>query len=247
MDLAAAGLERELEARLRSGGARLGNPELLSRISARARALGAVRIVDLGSGCGELVGLLRSGGQQAVGLDRCRSLLERKTGGPGLQGDVESLPLATGRVDLATLVLVLHYVARPERALAEVARILRPGGRLILADRIASPEPGLRELQDRIERLRNPLLHRILTPGEIGEGIAAAGLEEEESEPFEDAVSLEAWLAGVGGDRALRIRRELAGLPTPDLGGIRVDPEGKIRLRIRIYTARKPTGLTACP
>jgi len=247
MDLVAAGLERELEARLRSDGARLGNPELLSRISRRARSAGQGRIVDLDSGCGELVGLLRSGGQRAVGLDRCRSLLGRSAGGTGLQGDVERLPFASERVDLATLILVLHYVARPERALSEVARILRPGGRLILADRIASPDPGLRELHDRIEGLRNPSLHRILTPGEIEEGITAAGLEVVETEPFEDAVRLEAWLAGVHPDRGLRIRRELAGLPAPDLGGIRVDPEERIRLRIRIYVAEKPCGLKACP
>lgn len=244
MEFAAAGVERQLEARLRSGGARLGNPSLLARVAAKALGPATGRIVDLGSGCGELLPLL---GRNAVGLDLCRSLLERAAGAPRIQGDVGRLPLATGRADLATLVLVLHYVPRPGRALAEAARILRPGGRLVVADRIASPDPELRAAQDRIERLRNPSLHRILTPGEIEEGMRGAGLEVRESEPFEDALTLESWLAGVDPERGLRIGKELAGLATADLGGLVVDPGGWIRLRIRIYVAGKTGGVTACP
>lgn len=239
MDVAAAGVEQELEARLRSGRGRLAPPELLSRVAGRVLRFGAGRIVDLGSGCGELLGLLRGGGGRAVGLDLCRSLLARGAGGPSVQGDVERLPLGSGRVDLATLVLVLHYVPRPERALAEVVRILRPGGRLVLADRIASPDPPLRELQDRIERLRNPSLHRVLTPGEIEQGMSAAGLDILESEPFEDELPLGEWLAGVDPERGYRIRRELSGLSAADAGGIQLGPGGMIRLRIRIYEAVK--------
>ena len=237
MEFAAAGVERQLEARLRSGGARLSHPSLLARVAEKALGPATDRIVDLGSGCGELPALL---GRNAAGLDLCRSLLDRAGGAPRIQGDVERLPLGTGRVDRATLVLVLHYVSRPARALAEAARILRPGGRLIVADRIASPDPGLRAAQDRIERLRNPSLHRILTPGEIEDAMRAAGLEVRESEPFEDALPLESWLAGVDSERGLRIAKELAGLPTADLGGLVLDPGGRIRLRIRIYVAGKP-------
>jgi ArsR family transcriptional regulator len=49
-------------------------------------------------------------------------------------GELESLPIGDGELDAAVLFLVLHYVAEPERALAEVARILKPGGRLVVAD-----------------------------------------------------------------------------------------------------------------
>jgi SAM-dependent methyltransferase len=243
MEFAAVEVERALEARLRSGAGPLGSPSLLARIAGKARGAGTDRVVDLGSGCGELLCLL---GRNACGLDLCRSLLERTPGAPRIQGDVERLPLAAGRMDLATLVLVLHYVRRPAWALAEAARVLRPGGRLIVADRIASPDPALREVHDRVERLRNPSLHRILTPAEIEEGMKSAGLAVLESEPFEDAVPLEAWLAGVDRDRGLRLRKELAGLPSPDLGGLVLDPGGTIRLRMRIYVAEKPHALTAC-
>ena len=45
------------------------------------------------------------------------------------RGELEALPIDDGRLDAATLMLVLHHVPEPERALAEVARVLKPGGR----------------------------------------------------------------------------------------------------------------------
>ncbi|MFM8779945.1 MAG: class I SAM-dependent methyltransferase [Gemmatimonadota bacterium] len=51
------------------------------------------------------------------------------------EGSVEALPLDDGQLDLAVLSLVLHYVADPATALAEIHRVLRPrGGRLLLVD-----------------------------------------------------------------------------------------------------------------
>jgi ubiquinone/menaquinone biosynthesis C-methylase UbiE len=50
------------------------------------------------------------------------------------RGDLEALPIEDAQLDAATLMLVLHHVTEPARALAEVARVLKPGGRLILVD-----------------------------------------------------------------------------------------------------------------
>jgi ubiquinone/menaquinone biosynthesis C-methylase UbiE/DNA-binding transcriptional ArsR family regulator len=50
------------------------------------------------------------------------------------RGDLEALPIDEAQLDAATLMLVLHHVTEPARALAEVARVLKPGGRLILVD-----------------------------------------------------------------------------------------------------------------
>ena len=50
------------------------------------------------------------------------------------RGDLEALPMDDALLDAATLMLVLHHVTEPARALAEVARVLKPGGRLILVD-----------------------------------------------------------------------------------------------------------------
>ena len=50
------------------------------------------------------------------------------------RGELEELPLANGELDAALVVLVLHHVAEPAAALSEVARVLKPGGRLLLVD-----------------------------------------------------------------------------------------------------------------
>jgi len=50
------------------------------------------------------------------------------------QGELESLPIEAGQLDAAMISLVLHYSPSPGRALAEVARVLRPGGRVLVVD-----------------------------------------------------------------------------------------------------------------
>jgi ArsR family transcriptional regulator len=49
-------------------------------------------------------------------------------------GTLEALPVNDGGLDAAMMILVLHHVAEPARAIAEAARILKPGGRLVLVD-----------------------------------------------------------------------------------------------------------------
>jgi ArsR family transcriptional regulator len=61
------------------------------------------------------------------------------------QGELEHLPLEDGEADLAVASLVLHYVVEPWRALEEMARVLRPGGRLVLVDMKAHGRAEYRE------------------------------------------------------------------------------------------------------
>ena len=50
------------------------------------------------------------------------------------QGELESLPIESGELDVAMLSLVLHYSPAPARALAEVGRVVRKGGRVLVVD-----------------------------------------------------------------------------------------------------------------
>ena len=98
-------------------------------------------VADLGCGTGELAATLYPFVRQVVAVDASESMLAaaraRLDGVANVElhrGDLEALPLGRGVADAAVLSLVLHYVAEPATALGEAARVLRPGGRLVVID-----------------------------------------------------------------------------------------------------------------
>ena len=112
----------------------------------QAAAVGALapaglELVDIGTGTGALLPLLAATGARVTAVDasaamltRARALCERE----GLddvvfeQADIQDLPFADDRFDAAYCSMVLHHVARPGRALREMARVVRPGGLVVV-------------------------------------------------------------------------------------------------------------------
>lgn len=90
------------------------------------------RVLDLAGGTGRAARAL----DDAVVVDASRPMLERArdAGLPTVQGDVARLPVRTDAVDAAVIVDALHHVGDADRALAEAARVLRPGGVLVVRD-----------------------------------------------------------------------------------------------------------------
>jgi ArsR family transcriptional regulator len=96
---------------------------------------------DLGCGTGQVSAALAPFVSRVVAVDTSAAMLqaaqERLKDMPAVElrrGELEALPVEDGELDAATLMLVLHHVPEPPRALAEVARALKPGGRLVLVD-----------------------------------------------------------------------------------------------------------------
>jgi ArsR family transcriptional regulator len=100
------------------------------------------RLVDVGTGTGRMIELFGSGAEHALGIDRSPEMLRLarvKLAQAGLnaelrQGDMYALPLPAGSADTVILHQVLHYAQNPAAAVAEAARLLAPGGRLLIAD-----------------------------------------------------------------------------------------------------------------
>ena len=96
---------------------------------------------DFGCGTGQMTAALAPFVGRVIAVDGSAAMLQAaKKRLQGLEnvelrrGDLEALPVDDGRLDAATLVLVLHHLAEPERALAEVFRVLKPGGQLLVVD-----------------------------------------------------------------------------------------------------------------
>ena len=96
---------------------------------------------DLGCGTGQVAYAPAPCVARVIAVDRSGELLQaarrRVRDMPSVEvkrGELEALPIADGELDAATLLLVLHHLSDPPAVLAEAARALKPGGRLIIAD-----------------------------------------------------------------------------------------------------------------
>lgn len=154
-------------------------------------------LLDIGTGSGRMLELLAPHSDRSVGLDLDREMLvlaRAALGAAGLpqasvrRGDLYRPPFEAASFDVAVMHHVLHLLDDPGAALVAAARLLRPGGRLLIAD-FASHD---------LVQLRDVSRHRRLGigDGEIREWTAAAGLE----------IERECSLAPVASEQRLTVR-----------------------------------------
>lgn len=101
------------------------------------------RLVDIGTGTGRMIALFGHQAENALGIDRSPQMLRlarARLAEAGLenvdlrQADMYALPLTDGSADTVILHQLLHFAQMPELAIAEAARLIAPGGRLLIAD-----------------------------------------------------------------------------------------------------------------
>ena len=107
------------------------------------RLLPPMTIADIGAGEGTLSLLLAERARRVIAVDNSEKMVAygadvaRSHGVANLEyrlGDLEDLPLGDGEADLALLHQSLHHALHPAKAVQEAARILRPGGRIVIMD-----------------------------------------------------------------------------------------------------------------
>ncbi|WP_366555861.1 ArsR/SmtB family transcription factor [Aquibaculum sediminis] len=110
-------------------------------------------LLDVGTGAGHVLKLLGDHARSAIGVDLSRDMLTVARANlfrAGLRhcqvrhAEMTVLPFAAGRFDVVTLHMVLHYAQRPAAAIKEAARVLRPGGRLVVVDFLPHERAELR-------------------------------------------------------------------------------------------------------
>ncbi|HEX6219302.1 MAG TPA: metalloregulator ArsR/SmtB family transcription factor, partial [Sphingomicrobium sp.] len=111
------------------------------------------RLIDIGTGTGRMIELFGPRAEQAIGVDRSSEMLRLarvKLEAAGIasslrQGDMYALPLDDGSADSVIIHQVLHYAHSPAAAIQEAARVLAPGGLLLVVDFAPHEREELRE------------------------------------------------------------------------------------------------------
>jgi ubiquinone/menaquinone biosynthesis C-methylase UbiE len=101
----------------------------------------SLTVGDLGCGTGQVSELVSPHVAKVIAVDGSADMVQaarrRLKGASHVEvrrGDMEALPIDDGQLDVAIVALVLHHVPEPPRAIAEVSRVLKPGGRVLIVD-----------------------------------------------------------------------------------------------------------------
>ncbi|GAA3999448.1 class I SAM-dependent methyltransferase [Hymenobacter fastidiosus] len=145
------------------------------------------------------------------------------------EGAAEALPFADDTFSMVTCRIAPHHFESVPRFLAEVARVLRPGGRFLLADTtVPDNDPATAAWQNRVEALRDPSHRRNLAPQQWRQAIETAGLDVAEiGVPGPEAtMQLNDWLtrAGCPAEQAAAVRTAFATAPEAARSAFRIQP-----------------------
>jgi SAM-dependent methyltransferase len=168
------------------------------------------RWLEAACGPGLIARRLAAEAGHVVGVDATPAMVElarREAAGLGnvefMVGDAAALALPDAGFDGAVTRFSLHHIPVPGRVVAELARVVRPGGKVVIADHLADADAGAAAWETEVERLRDPShwaalpLERLRALGER----AGLTLEAERIVPL--ALDYEDWLARGGGPREL--------------------------------------------
>lgn len=146
-------------------------------------------------------------------------------------GQAGALPFLDGGFDIVVCRFAVHHFEEAGRALGEMRRCLAPGGRLAVADLVADPDPGVAEVQNELERWRDPSHTRMLPAAELRAWFDELDLIEVDVECRSVARPIIPWLEqartprGVADRIVARLREELGGGAPTGLSPAVVDGE----------------------
>jgi len=189
------------DAYVRSTGFAVAND--LGRMVALARPLPADRVLDIATGGGHVAVTFAPHVATVVASDLTPEILHHAAAYFAERGlgnvetalaDAEELPFADGSFQIVTCRIAPHHFPRPDRFVAEVARVLTPDGRFVLIDStVPAGETGA--FINEVERLRDPSHVRSLPVAEWEALLAGAGLRVAVAETFRKRHDYDDWTA----------------------------------------------------
>lgn len=145
---------------------------LAERLEGLLPTRGDERALDVGAGAGALAFALAPRVSEVVAVEIDPELAERaRVDAPAnvevVVGDGEHLPFDDFAFDLAGTLRTLHHTPRPELLIAELARVTRPGGTILVVDQLAPADPLEALALTRFEHARDPSTSRVLADADL--------------------------------------------------------------------------------
>lgn len=230
-------------------------PDLAAMLAA-VPLRGDERMLDAGTGTGHtaLAFAPRVGHVTAVDLTESmlaqgrRLAAERGIGNVVFErADVERLPYPDGDFDLVTSRFSAHHVPRPAAAVAELARVLRPGGTLLLADVVSPDDPTTDTFLNAIELLRDTSHVRDHTVSQWRGMLDGAGLVVDELGVWPLRLEFASWVRRMDTPQPTvdQIRALLDRAPAEVRTALAVEEEGTFTVPVAVLRAVRPDPGTA--
>lgn len=192
-----------------------------------------MRVLDVACGPGFVAMAFAPKCRSVVGIDATDRLVARARAEAARRaitnvtftlGNVERMPFGRDEFDIATCRFAFHHFAHPRQVLAEMARVLKPGGRMVIVDMTTSEDPAKSDYHNRLERLCDPSHARALPLSEWEQMIAEAGLGVARRGGRETSYDLESWMAhgGPPPERRARIIEIMEASLETDRSGLKV-------------------------
>jgi ubiquinone/menaquinone biosynthesis C-methylase UbiE len=237
-----------------SASAAITDVALTQRFVTALGVAGKGSVLDVACGPGILSAAIAKAARDVVAFDLTPEMLKKAAQRcAGLanvsfrEGNANELPFADAAFDAAVTRLSVHHFDRPGRVMPEIFRVLRPGGRFVMADVISSELPAEAELQNAIEILRDPSHVRMLPGSELSSLVREAGFVIESEATWDKPREFEEWMGIVNdASRVPPLRAVVRALASAGASaGIGLSLDGDtIRFfhRWNLIAARKPGG-----
>jgi ubiquinone/menaquinone biosynthesis C-methylase UbiE len=176
----------------------------LARMVALSGVNSTSKVLDVATGGGHTALAFAPHAGQVVASDLTEAMLQaaasfiQSKGAQNVsfvQADAEALPFGDGEFDIVTCRIAPHHFADIRKAVREVARVLRPGGRFVLVDSLAPADPELDAFINGVEVLRDPTHVRSYTEAEWRSFVTEAGLTVQHTEVHLKKHNFPDWVA----------------------------------------------------
>lgn len=200
-------VERRAELQRQRAGA------LAARLERLLPTNGDERALDVGAGAGAFAFAIAARVREVVAVEIDEELAARaREDAPAnvevVVGDGEHLPFDSFTFDLSATLRTLHHTRRPHLLVAELARVTRPGGTILVVDQLAPADPLAGIELTRFEHARDPSTTRLLSDADLRGLFDSNSLVLQREEVTREARDLDAYLdlAGCEGDERERAR-----------------------------------------